>query len=63
MLKTVIFYLQSINFLVYRCVAAETGRKPNIMLLMTMAMDVSAKRGQSVALPADPDELMRELTG
>ena len=32
-------------------------------LLMTMAMDVSAKRGQSVALPADPDELMRELTG
>lgn len=31
-------------------------------LMMTMAMDVSAKRGESVALPADPDELMRELT-
>lgn len=32
-------------------------------LLMTMAMDVSAKRGAPVALPADPDELMRELVG
>ncbi|MEH6831202.1 Gfo/Idh/MocA family protein [Sulfitobacter sp.] len=32
-------------------------------LLMTMAMDVSAKRGVPVALPADPDELMRELVG
>lgn len=31
-------------------------------LLATMAMDLSAKRGQPVALPADPDELMRELT-
>jgi len=30
-------------------------------LLMTMAMDLSAKRGQVVALPADPAELMREL--
>jgi predicted dehydrogenase len=32
-------------------------------LLMTMAMDVSAKRGLPVDLPADPDELMRELVG
>ena len=31
-------------------------------LLMTMAMDLSAKRGVPVALPVDPDELMRELT-
>lgn len=31
-------------------------------LLMTMAMDLSSRRGVSVDLPADPDELMRELT-
>lgn len=31
-------------------------------LLMTMAMDVSAKRGAPVALPPDPAELMAELT-
>ena len=31
-------------------------------LLTTMAMDLSAKRGEVVFLPADPDELMRELT-
>ena len=31
-------------------------------LLMTMAMDLSAKRGRPVELPIDPDELMRELT-
>jgi len=37
--------------------AAEAHRN----LLMTMAMDVSAKRGAPVALPADPDELMTEL--
>jgi len=37
--------------------AAEAHRN----LLMTMAMDVSAKRGAPVALPADPDELMSEL--
>ncbi len=30
-------------------------------LLMTMAMDVSAKRGQPVPLPPDPGELMDEL--
>jgi hypothetical protein len=30
-------------------------------LLLTMAMDLSARRGQPVALPADPEELMREL--
>lgn len=30
-------------------------------LLLTMAMDVSAKRGVAVDLPANPDELMREL--
>lgn len=30
-------------------------------LLMTMAMDLSAKRGQPVSLPADPADLMREL--
>lgn len=30
-------------------------------LLMTMAMDVSAKRDAPVDLPADPAELMREL--
>jgi len=30
-------------------------------LLLTMAMDLSAKRGAPVALPADPDELMAEL--
>jgi predicted dehydrogenase len=32
-------------------------------LLLTMAMDVSAKRGQAVDLPVSPDELMTELTG
>jgi predicted dehydrogenase len=32
-------------------------------LLLTMAMDLSAKRGMPVALPPDPDELMRELAG
>ena len=32
-------------------------------LMMTMAMDVSAKRGVPVALPADPDDLMKELLG
>lgn len=31
-------------------------------LLMTMAMDLSAKRGTPVNLPVDPDELMQELT-
>lgn len=31
-------------------------------LLTTMAMDLSAKRGQPVELPVDADELMRELT-
>lgn len=31
-------------------------------LLMTMAMDLSAKRGQPVPLPPDPGELMDELT-
>ncbi|MEP3276619.1 MAG: Gfo/Idh/MocA family oxidoreductase [Stappiaceae bacterium] len=31
-------------------------------LLMTMAMDLSAKRGEPVMLPPDPDELMRDLT-
>ena len=31
-------------------------------LLLTMAMDLSAKRGQPVSLPPDPDELMRELS-
>ncbi len=30
-------------------------------LLMTMAMDLSSRRGVSVDLPADPEELMREL--
>ena len=30
-------------------------------LLLTMAMDLSAKRGEAVALPPDPDELMKEL--
>lgn len=34
--------------------AAEAHRN----LLLTMAMDVSAKRGAPVALPPDPDELM-----
>ena len=32
-------------------------------LMMTMAMDLSAKRGVPVALPVDPDELMQELVG
>ncbi|MBX2882634.1 MAG: hypothetical protein KTR32_21975 [Granulosicoccus sp.] len=41
------------------CTAAEAHRN----LLMTMAMDVSAKRGTPVALPVDPDELMAELHG
>lgn len=31
-------------------------------LMMTMAMDLSAKRGKPVDFPVDPDELMRELT-
>lgn len=31
-------------------------------LLLTMAMDVSAKRGAEVALPPDPEELMAELS-
>ncbi|ROT97796.1 Gfo/Idh/MocA family protein [Histidinibacterium lentulum] len=31
-------------------------------LLLTMAMDLSAKRGVPVDLPPDPDELMAELT-
>ena len=30
-------------------------------LLMTMAMDLAAKRGEPVALPVEPSELMREL--
>ena len=30
-------------------------------LMLTMAMDLSAKRGKEVALPADPEELMAEL--
>lgn len=37
--------------------AAEAHRN----LLMTMAMDVSAKRGVPVKLPVEPDELMTEL--
>lgn len=37
--------------------AAEAHRN----LLMTMAMDVSAKRGVPVQLPVDPDEVMNEL--
>jgi myo-inositol 2-dehydrogenase / D-chiro-inositol 1-dehydrogenase len=32
-------------------------------LMLTMAMDLSAKRGQPVNLPLDPAELMQELTG
>lgn len=31
-------------------------------LLMTMAMDMSARRGQAVDLPPDPQELMADLT-
>ncbi len=31
-------------------------------LLLTMAMDLSAKRGEPVTLPADPEELMAELS-
>ncbi|MCY3874089.1 MAG: Gfo/Idh/MocA family oxidoreductase [Rhodobacteraceae bacterium] len=31
-------------------------------LLLTMAMDLSAKRGEVVPLPPDPSELMKELT-
>lgn len=31
-------------------------------LLLTMAMDLSSKRGEAVALPPDPAELMDELT-
>ena len=30
-------------------------------LMLTMAMDLSARRGAEVALPADPDELMADL--
>jgi myo-inositol 2-dehydrogenase/D-chiro-inositol 1-dehydrogenase len=30
-------------------------------LMLTMAMDLSARRGRPVPLPADPEELMREL--
>ncbi len=30
-------------------------------LLLTMAMDLSAKRGEAVSLPPDPEELMRDL--
>ncbi len=37
---------------------AEDGHRN---LLLTMAMDLSARRGAPVELPADPDELMREL--
>ena len=29
-------------------------------LVLTMAMDLSARRGEEVALPVDPDELMAE---
>jgi hypothetical protein len=29
--------------------------------MLTMAMDLSARRGRPVPLPADPEELMREL--
>ncbi|MDE2912459.1 MAG: Gfo/Idh/MocA family oxidoreductase [Paracoccaceae bacterium] len=38
--------------------AAEGHRN----LLLTMAMDMSAKRGEAVPLPPDPSELMDELT-
>lgn len=38
--------------------SAEDGHRN---LLMTMAMDLSAKRGAPVDLPPDPEELMREL--
>lgn len=31
-------------------------------LMLTMAMDLSAKRGEAVQLPLDADDLMRELT-
>jgi len=31
-------------------------------LILTMAMDLSAKRGEAVALPPDRGELMDELT-
>lgn len=30
-------------------------------LLLTMAMDMSARRGATVALPPDPEELMADL--
>jgi len=38
-----------------------TASEAHSNLLMTMAMDVSAKRGAPVALPVDPEEVMREL--
>lgn len=37
---------------------AEDGHRN---LLLTMAMDLSAKRGTPIQLPPDPEELMREL--
>ncbi len=39
-----------------------TAAEAHSNLLLTMAMDLSAKRGQPVSLPADPEELMAELT-
>lgn len=39
-----------------------TARDGHRNLLMTMAMDLSAKRGVPVDLPPDPEELMSELT-
>lgn len=36
---------------------AEDGHRN---LLMTMAMDLSAKRRELINLPADPEDLMRE---
>jgi hypothetical protein len=40
-----------------------TARDGHRNLILTMAMDLSAKRGAEVLLPPDPDELMRELAG
>jgi predicted dehydrogenase len=40
-----------------------TASEAHRNLLMTMAMDVSAIRGTPVALPVDPEDVMRELLG